>query len=309
MSVLLEISSQSFKWPQYSKGLKRFLEDKREKALASSQLEKFRDPCYDPIRDEIQNLLNEKISVQFFKTIPGKEIGYGSESQVFACEDRNKMPAVLKLYAEGYDYAYRPGQDASCPETVRRLRSFIPVTRMLLSSPQSPHLLQAKGLGYYEPAKRWGIVFEKIDGKGWAEVCKSLTPETGLPAVINMLLGAAKGFQILDDAKWSYNDLGEQNFMIRSSDGSAVVIDIPRVSRFEPKNPMQLRQAFGFLCSQNISKDFVKKSPSLHAHIPMALKVLAEECKSGKSMQKFDWGRVIDALEYADREVHRVQNN
>ncbi len=309
MSLLLEMSAQSIKWPLYSKGLKRFLEDKREKAQASAQLEKFRDPRYDALRDEIQDLLNEKISVQFFKKTPEKRLGYGSECGVYECRDKNNEPAALKLYiANSYDYRYKPDQDASCPEELRYLRSLIPVVRMLISSLKSPHLVRAKGLAYVESGNRWGIVFEKINGKQWEEVRKSLAPETFLPPVIKLLSDVAKGFQILDNAGWSHEDATENNFMIRSEDGSAVVIDIPRVSGYNPEQPLRLRQKFGFFCSRDISPHLVEGSPSKHKQYHGVLKILFEKCQSQESMGEFGWKDIIRFFENLEQDIASGRN-
>lgn len=235
---------------------------------------------YPSIKDGVQDLLDQKIAIQVRKTLPKEEIGSGRDGSLYSCLDEKGKPAALKVEFSNYQ-----NEDDNRPR-IKLEKSFEEcrdLALMALSQLPSPYLLSVKGIAYVEEADKWGVVYEKIDGKTFREFKRS---HPSIPKLLEIAKGIAKGLQILDNAGWPHQDIGDRNVMIRS-DGTPVVIDLP-MCKGDPRSFLKSRGQFAM---QILLQTFMV------TEVEDACLELMDDCKSDQSMDEFGWQHIIDRLD------------
>lgn len=263
------------------------------------------------IRKEVLDLLKLHIPIQVVSSIPQKVLGKGQLGVVYEIEDEQGRPSALKICTEE---VVQEKEGTLMQRTFSLCQSLAKVQKRL---PNCPHLIKFQGLAYVEELDKWGVVYEKIDGKSFCldDIKQKPVPKDRYRSLLNVAKGIACALQILDLNQWHYFDLHKENIMIRS-DGTPILIDFPdkpAAPFWEGNSPVHDREFFGkmFLFALlKLTPAFDSEDTStLSQHlignlsrygVPYRFINVLTNCWKSTELNKQSWQEIIDGLNQVD---------
>lgn len=283
-----------------------------------------------PSIPEMEEAQKKKMLMVYIDNLPQDILGSGCLGQVYDLPGA-KTPSVFKIEKRDirggekirvYLNSHPRAKDSASSRNKNiKFRDPLPAAEMkisfytaqnsehLISVPKNKHVVSCHGVIFVKDLNCWGIIYEKIIGKGWPDGSALLNMP--LDKKKALLSGLAEGLKHLDQHGHAQTDLKSGNLMIREN-GDAVVIDLDRDQSKDPEYSIESRQQFGTMlyqafvqessfgqgkpCEISIKLYQINRERLGKLGVPANIIDCIFSCWSDKSIQEYSWDHILHSL-------------